>query len=223
MQSRIFVDIGNTNTKWKFGGKYFLLPTAEFKLGKLPDCSKVWVSNVSSRHFDLNNPIISFVESQEKYKTLKNAYTSPKSLGCDRWLGLIASYEISEGKSFILIDIGTAITIDAVDKNGVHQGGLIFPGLEKIRQTFTNFQLSLIRNINAIGRSTEDAWTIGTLNLLVNLINQKVKELKSLLPDASIFLTGGGYSQIQDYLKFDHDYRENLVLDGLEFFADNVG
>jgi len=223
MHSRVFVDIGNTNTKWKFEGNYFLSSTDNFEFGKLPECSKIWISNVSTRSFKLNNPDVTYIKSQARYKSLINIYNDPSLLGTDRWLGMIASYEMSQGKGFVLVDIGTAITIDAVNKEGVHQGGLIFPGLDKLRLTFNNFQVSSIASISEVGQSTEDAWTIGTLSLIVNSINQKVNKLKLDLPDSLIFITGGGYLQIRDFLEFDHDYNENIVLDGLELYADNVG
>jgi len=223
MHSRVFVDIGNTNTKWKFEGNYFLSSTDNFEFGKLPECSKIWISNVSTRSFKLNNPDVTYIKSQARYKSLKNIYNDPSLLGTDRWLGMISSYEMSQGKGFVLLDIGTAVTIDAVNKEGVHQGGLIFPGLDKLRLTFNNFQVSSIASISEVGQSTEDAWTIGTLSLIVNSINQKVNKLKLDLPDSLIFITGGGYLQIRDFLEFDHDYNENIVLDGLELYADNVG
>jgi len=223
MHSRVFVDIGNTNTKWKFEGNYFLSSTDNFEFGKLPECSKIWISNVSTRSFKLNNPDVTYIKSQARYKSLINIYNDPSLLGTDRWLGMISSYEMSQGKGFVLLDIGTAITIDAVNKEGVHQGGLIFPGLDKLRLTFNNFQVSSIASISEVGQSTEDAWTIGTLSLIVNSINQKVNKLKLDLPDSLIFITGGGYLQIRDFLEFDHDYNENIVLDGLELYADNVG
>jgi len=223
MHSRILLDIGNTRTKWKFEGKFFELNTENFKLEKLPKSSNIWVSNVSNKALDVNNKFIHFVESQEKYKSLINAYDNPQSLGPDRWVGMIASYEFSQGKSFIMIDIGSAITIDIVNQSGIHQGGLIFPGLKKIRECFNNFPISSNINIDKIGQSTEAAWTIGTLSLIVNTINLKVRELNTNCPHALIFLTGGGYPEIQDFLKFDHSYHKNLVLDGIEFFANNMG
>ena len=213
----------STKTKWKFEGSYFLSSTDNFEFGKLPECSKIWISNVSTRSFKLNNPDVTYIKSQARYKSLTNIYNNPSLLGTDRWLGMISSYEMSQGKGFILLDIGTAITIDAVNKEGTHQGGLIFPGLDKLRLTFNNFQVSSITSISEVGQSTEDAWTIGTLSLIVNSINQKVNKLKLDLPDSLIFITGGGYLQIRDFLEFDHDYKENIVLDGLELYADNVG
>jgi len=223
MRNSILVDIGNTNTKWKFEENYFILPTENFEFGKLPSCSKIWVSNVSSKSFNTKNCHVDFVESHDRYKSLINAYKDFKLLGCDRWFGMIASYEASQGKSFILVDIGTAITIDIVNQFGTHLGGLIFPGLKKVRECFNNFSISSDKNIDQIGLSTEEAWTIGTLNLIVNAVNYKIRELKVKFPDALIFITGGGYFEILEFLEFDHSYHENLVLDGLEFYVNNMG
>jgi len=223
MPSSILVDIGNTNTKWKFDGNYFTLPTENFEFEKLPESSKVWVSNVSKIPFEISANSVTFVNAQDKYKTLINAYSNPKSLGCDRWLGMIASYEMLKEKSFVLVDIGTAITIDIVNKSGAHLGGLIFPGVDKLRQTFDNFPVSSSGFINSLGRSTQEAWSNGTLSLVVNTINQKIKEIKNEIPNISVFITGGGYLGLQSFLDFDHVYHKNIVLDGLQFYVDYVG
>jgi type III pantothenate kinase len=223
MRRYLFLDIGNTNTNWRFQGKSFKLLTQEFEFDKLPTSEKIYVSNVSQRVFDAANDLVTYVESQKSYKSLINAYHEPKSLGSDRWLGMIASYEYAQGMNFIMVDIGSAVTIDAVDMYGSHLGGLIFPGLEKIRQGFNFHTVPTGKNIAGVGESTEKAWTIGTLSLIVNTINQKIKELQIKLPEASVFITGGGYSDLQDFIDFEHDHRENLVLDGLEFYANNVG
>ena len=223
MHRFIFLDIGNTNTKWRFESRSFVLPTQKFDFNKLPNSPRIYVSNVSQRVFDPANYLVTYVESQKSYKSLINAYHKPKSLGSDRWLAMIASYEFSQCKSFIMVDIGSAVTIDAVDKYGSHLGGLIFPGLEKLRQGFNFVTASTIKNIAGVGESTEEAWTIGTLSLIVNTINQKIKELEIKLTNTSIFVTGGGYFDLQDFIDFEHDYHENLVLDGLEFYANNVG
>jgi len=223
MSSFVYLDIGNSNTKWKYKETYFELPTSQFKLDKLPKSSKIWLSNVSRDFFidDFSNIFV--VESQRKYKSLTNSYKEPKLLGSDRWLAMIASYEKSNKSSFITIDIGSAMTIDVVDSLGNHQGGLIFPGLQKIRQSFDNFPLSDCNNIHILGDSTQEAWSIGTLALLVNSINLKVNQLMSEFIDARIFITGGGFMEVKKLLNFPYVYQKNLVLDGLEFFADNMG
>ena len=223
MSSSIYLDIGNSFAKWKFEGKFFKKTTSEFSLDKLPKSSKIWVSNVSSNFTCSSNSNISLVKSQKSYKSLTNSYDEPDSLGSDRWLAMIASYEMNLGRGFILVDIGTAVTIDLVDNSGLHLGGVIFPGLYKVRWTFENFSVSSEIKTNKIIQSTEDAWSIGTFDLIVNGINQKIHELKQKTPSANIYFTGGGFEDIRQFVEFPYDYHKNLVLDGLELFADNVG
>jgi len=223
MNNYIYLDIGNSNVKWKFKGKYFEIPTDEFILDDLPKSSKIWVSNVSSNFVVQSRSDISLVKSQKSYKSLINSYEEPHMLGSDRWLAMIASYELNSDKGFIILDIGTAVTIDLVDNSGLHLGGVIFPGLRKIRNTFDYFPVSKEINTNDISRSTKGAWSLGTLDLLVNGINKKIHDIKVNFPGLKIYLTGGGLEEVENFLNFSYDYRENLVLDGLEFFADSMG
>jgi len=223
MSNFIYLDIGNTNSKWKYKGEYFEIPTAEFNIAELPKSSKIWISNVTSNFHIKNKPNILLVESQERYKSLINSYEEPNMLGSDRWLGMIAIHEINPSKCFILVDIGTAVTIDVVDNSGLHLGGIIFPGLYKIRETFEHFPVSNKIKTFEISHSTKGAWSIGTLGLIVNAINRKVHDIKVSKPDIDIYLTGGGFNEVEKFLDFSYVYDKNLVLDGLELFANNMG
>jgi len=223
MDRSIYLDIGNPITKWKFEGKYFDTPTNDFILAEIPDSSKIWISNVSSTFIFESKPNFVLVESQKRYKSLVNSYEKPNMLGSDRWLAMIALYEMNPVKGFILVDIGTAITIDVVDNSGLHLGGVIFPGLSKIRDAFDHFPVSKEATINEISQTTMGAWSTGTLDLVVNGINRKVHDIKTNEPDLDIHLTGGGVNDLEKFLDFSYYYHENLVLDGLELFADNVG
>jgi len=205
MRSQIFIDIGSSKTKWKCNEIYSELNTVDFDFDILPSVDKVWISNVSKRLFEFDEPNFNFIKSQQSYKSLVNSYKEPGFLGSDRWLAMIAAYEYSQENDFIVIDIGTAVTLDVVNRSGVHQGGLIFPGLYKIRQTFDLFPVTTHRIVNSIGQSTKDAWSIGTMALLVNSINFKIEELK------------------KEFLNFSYEYHKNIVLDGLEFYADIMG
>jgi len=223
MNSFIYLDIGNSNTKWKYKDEYFEVATSEFSFDKLPKLSKIWVSNVSSNFLIKRKSYISIVESQKKYKSLVNSYKEPKHLGSDRWLAMMASYELSLGKGFIVVDIGSAVTIDLVDNSGLHSGGIIFPGLSKVRNTFEYFPSEEEINMEGTGQSTKEAWSIGTLGLVVSGINQKIHELQHKNPNTKIYLTGGGFEDIKKFIDFPHDYHKHLVLDGLELFASIMG
>ena len=63
-----------------------------------------------------------------------NAYAQPEKLGIDRWLGMIACYNLYSS-GFCLAGCGTAITVDVVDSTGQHQGGLISPGLLLMKES----------------------------------------------------------------------------------------
>jgi len=223
MSNFIYLDIGNSYAKWKYEGKYFQIPTSELCIDKLPRLSKIWISDVSSNIPSRTNPNILLVKSEQRYKSLINSYEKPYKLGSDRWLAMIASYEMSPDKGFIVVDIGTAVTIDVVNNSGLHIGGVIFPGLYKIRKTFDNFPVSNEIKTSIISQSTKDAWSIGTLNLVVNGINKKIHDIKVSEPDLDIYLTGGGFGELEKFLDFSYVYHKNLVLDGLELFANNVG
>ena len=222
MFKEVFVDIGNTNTKWKSNHQYFQVKTTEFSFSMLPDADKIWVSNVSDTVQDVNQDNIFFAEVFEKYKSLTNGYELPSSLGIDRWLAMIASYEQNPNEDLLIIDIGSAVTIDIVLNSGIHMGGEIFPGLDKIRKTFPSFPVVDCSNIE-LGKNTDQAWSLGTYRMQVNAINQRVDHFSQTIPKENILVTGGGYQLLKSALNFQHRYYKNLVLDGLAYYAKYVG
>ena len=68
-----------------------------------------------------------------------NSYKNPASLGADRWAALIAARARSPGAACV-VDCGTALTIDALDANGVYRGGVILPGLALMRAALLRTQ-----------------------------------------------------------------------------------
>lgn len=65
---------------------------------------------------------------------VRNAYRDPARLGADRWAALIGARSCAAGRVCV-IDCGTAVTIDVLDAQGIHQGGLIAPGLALMRNS----------------------------------------------------------------------------------------
>jgi len=64
MNNCIYLDIGNSTTKWKFNETYFELPTSQFNLDKLPKSSNIVLSNVSNDVVISKKSKILVVESQ---------------------------------------------------------------------------------------------------------------------------------------------------------------
>lgn len=73
------------------------------------------------------------IVAERQYAGVSNAYRNPQQLGSDRWLNLIAAHQLHRGNS-VIVDAGTAMTIDVLDSQGRHHGGLIIPGLYRQRQ-----------------------------------------------------------------------------------------
>jgi len=142
-------------------------------------------------------------------------YKDYQQLGVDRWLAVIAAYK-KVTSSVIVVDAGSAVTIDIVDTDGAHQGGYIIPGLRLMHQALwqgtehIKVEVKAVANITVPGRSTDDAVDKGCLLLLVSTIEALVEEY-----NCKLFITGGDGLMLRDLLKVPADYHPDLVLEGL--------
>ncbi|NDE02354.1 MAG: type III pantothenate kinase, partial [Gammaproteobacteria bacterium] len=76
------------------------------------------------------------VRSVRRLAGVQNGYREPWRLGADRWLALLGARELQKpGSAVCVADIGTALTIDLLDAEGVHCGGAIVPGPQLMTET----------------------------------------------------------------------------------------
>ena len=152
------------------------------------------------------------------------SYRQPRRLGVDRWLAIIGAW--SEFHSALCIaDAGTALTIDAVDKAGLHIGGQIVPGMRLMSEALH----AETSDLPATGRTmkdpgdglgifasnTRDAIVNGSLNATCGAIERAAGRMRSTGLRPKIVLTGGDASRILKQLKGNAIHRPNLVLQGL--------
>jgi len=163
--------------------------------------------------------IITQVKSEYHAFGVHNAYLQPEKLGIDRWLALIAVRNNYQ-KAACIIDCGTAITIDFIDAEGNHQGGMISPGLTLMKKSLaTSTDLLAFNEENySIGpaKFTEAAIYNGTLSAATGLIEHAITQQNPLL---TIILTGGDATIIAEQLSFKAIIDLNLVLHGLAIAA----
>ena len=127
-------------------------------------------------------------------------------------------------RNLLIIDVGSALTIDVVNDSGEHQGGLIMPGLEAIRGSFDKFATnSQNLNLSSLQTSTEEAWLSGTQAMLISTIKEQITSFESEQQDGIVILTGGGVSNLLSELPETVNYFNNLVLDGLESYSKSMG
>ena len=144
-----------------------------------------------------------------------SAYDSPEKLGIDRWLALIASHKQYTG-NVCVVDCGTAITIDALQANGKHLGGVICPGLVMMKKALASDTADLPFNTQPyslrMASNTSAAIANGVLFAAVGLINNVVQRLEG---DYQLVLTGGDAEIIAESLATPFILDKKLVLKGL--------
>lgn len=165
-----------------------------------------------------------FVISQRETLGVTNAYAEPARLGVDRWLGVVEAYA-SYGAS-IVIDSGSALTIDAVTADGRHLGGYIVPGLGMMWQGLVGGTAAVRPALPAWkdvapGAGTDAAVSHGILRMTVAFVAEAVVALESELADTcTTIMTGGDAQWLLPWLdKNKMRHLPELVLDGLERVA----
>jgi type III pantothenate kinase len=150
---------------------------------------------------------------------LNLAYQTPQTLGMDRVAAAAGAAAQQPATHLLVIDIGTAITIDYVSAEGVYCGGNISPGIElrfKALHHFTD-RLPLVReagDVPPLGYDTETAIRSGVMEGIARELDSYIDEYKKNKA-ISTFLTGGHSFYFESRLKNTTFADENLVLKGL--------
>lgn len=169
-----------------------------------------------------------FAKSERRCLGLTNGYTRPRSLGVDRWVALVAAWA-EFGRALCVVDAGTAVTIDAVDGEGLHLGGHILPGLDLMAAALDRDTSEVGRAVRRqagggeFGNTTRRAVAAGTTAAVCGAVDRAVRTLRSKGLRPRIVLTGGDASRILPLLGKDVRQRPTLVLDGLARIAEHSG
>lgn len=159
------------------------------------------------------------VTTQRSFGNLVNCYHHYQRLGVDRWLSLIAAYQMKPGYSAI-IDVGTAITFDLLHKDGRHLGGWIAPGLHTMQDALTA-KSSRIRSRDTapsmeLGQCTEDGLFLGCKAAVTGFIEQANEYVKREIKEPVRWLfTGGGMEYLHITTVHNAQLYPHLVLEGL--------
>lgn len=155
------------------------------------------------------------------------AYADPSALGVDRVAGLIAANEKYSGNTCI-VDCGTAVTLDVLDANGVHQGGVILPGVANMRKALlanTKIEINGASEVefNVLSNTTEGAIHTGCISAVAGGIEYVVNKMASdYVSFDQVVLTGGDAEQIKSYLSLSVITDNALVLDGLNVVSQKI-
>ena len=177
------------------------------------------INNSLARFFDQTD--ITRLEPMDSCLGLRNAYQSPTALGADRWFALLGTAALTR-QDAIIVDAGSAITVDLLQGNGLHLGGAILPGfntsLKRFREILhrADFEHPDIAQTDAPGLTTEACIHINHGLTDDETVGRLVQRwFGRLAPDATLIVTGGDADLIPRSPPHAHQIIPDLVFRGM--------
>jgi type III pantothenate kinase len=146
-------------------------------------------------------------------------YDEPRNVGADRIANAIGAYDLYGGPT-IVVDFGTANTVDAVSEQGQYLGGAIFPGIEiSLDALFARAamlrRVELVAPKNVIGKSTIEAIQSGVVYGYSGQVDGLVDRFEAELGRCTVVSTGGLAELIMPHCRTIQHYEPWLTLQGL--------
>jgi len=234
------VDAGNTRVKWALHGTHGWdssgsiatadIDSLEAAWSRLPPVPRAFACNVAGtdaqraieRACAAKGAALVLLTSQAEQLGVVNGYRDPAQLGADRWVALLAAHANGHGHKLV-VNAGTALTIDALEDGGRFAGGLIVPGPALMRASLARGTAGLRLTEGRYAdfpASTPDAITSGALQAAVGAIERmrRVMEGAGTRP-LIVLLSGGAAGELAPHLSMPFAIHENLVLDGIALIA----
>jgi type III pantothenate kinase len=154
---------------------------------------------------------------------VRNGYDHPGRLGADRWVALIGAHAHATARGVdgpaLVVMVGTAVTVDALDGEGRFLGGLILPGHGIMLRALESGTAGLhvpTGEVRDFPTNTSDALTSGGTFAITGAIEHMHRRLERHCGRAPITLmTGGAGWKVAPYLEIAHELVESLIFDGL--------
>jgi type III pantothenate kinase len=146
-------------------------------------------------------------------------YDNPKEVGADRIANAVAAYDLYGGPS-IVVDFGTANTIEAISEKGEYLGGAIFPGIEiSMNALFERAaalgRVELVAPRHVIGKSTVESIQSGCVYGYSGQVDALVDRFQAELGECAVVATGGLAEPIITNSRTVQHYEPWLTLAGL--------
>jgi type III pantothenate kinase len=160
-----------------------------------------------------------------------NGYDHPSRLGADRWVSLIGVRQriLAAGKPrpALVVMIGTAATVDALDESGKFLGGLILPGFGLMLQALEQGTAGLrvpTGEVVTFPTNTSDALMSGGANAIAGAIERMYRKLKRRTGmEPALFMTGGAAVKLAPITDPQFETVDTLIFEGLLALAAGRG
>lgn len=247
------LDIGNTRLKWAqyaspHPGAALLAQGAEFleNIDKLGDggwgdlapplyilgCAVAGDAikrRVQEQLVELWDVIPQWVVASEAEAGLRNGYDHPTRLGADRWVAMIGAYHRMRAQGaprpMVVVMVGTAVTVEAVDADGKFLGGIILPGHGIMLRALESGTAGLhvpTGEVRKFPTNTSDALTSGGTFAIAGAVERMVQHVRTLCgAEPQCFMTGGAGWKMAPSMSVPFELVDNLIFDGLLAMAAN--
>lgn len=237
----LLLDVGNSRCKWALvqngvwmhqgvvGNTEWL--ALQHAFAALPQPSRILASNVAGEAMAQRlravcavwtcSPV--FVAASAAQCGVRNDYQQPERLGSDRWAALIAAWHHVQGASLV-VNCGTATTIDALSTQGEFLGGLIVPGVSLMQHSLATNAAQLRAEqgtLQDFPRNTADAIHSGMLRATLGAIRHQFDLLQARCGDVRCLLGGGAAGVVLPHLDLPLERMDNLVLKGLQIIGES--
>jgi type III pantothenate kinase len=152
---------------------------------------------------------------------VKCAYQKYQTLGIDRWLAVLGAVHEFPNQNVIVVDAGTATTVDFVTANKVHEGGWIIPGLDLMTSSIAGKADKVFDDIGTdyrygVGKTTPEALKFGCLAAQLGVVCQAVEYFGQ---SAKLVIAGGTASlMLKPLADLSPHHDDLIVFKGLDLF-----
>lgn len=224
------IDVGNTKTKVGFFKEDHLESTKTFEsiheLNQFLDDKaheSTIISSVNTTYGEISKVLPSLQKpillNNETPLPFKNKYKS-KTIGLDRLAAVAGAQILYPNENTLVIDLGTCITYEFLEKAKIYRGGAISPGMTMRFKSMHNFtaRLPLIKPESVddwISNSTEGAMLSGVVHGIQAEIDAYIQEVESKYAPLTVIITGGDAKFFESKIKATIFAIPELVLVGL--------
>lgn len=237
-KTNLVVDFGNTLTKvavYQSNELIYLEKTSLLTTNLLEQLRQAFFPDfaIISTVIEIPADLRQYLDTTFKFYELthqtpvpvKNLYKTPETLGKDRLAAVIGASALFPGEDCLVIDAGTCITFDFIDRDAQYHGGSISPGISLRFKALHNFtsRLPLVSHRNfegLIGSTTEESILSGVLNGTTAELNCVINNYCNIYPGIKVVITGGDMNYFDKKLKSNIFAVPNLVLMGLNVILD---
>ena len=240
------IDVGNTRLKWAlydharagatplFQGAEFLENIdrlAEGEWAALPEPQRMLgcvvagdaVKRRVEEQMEIWDVTAQWVVSSVAEAGLVNGYDHPARLGSDRWVAMIGARHrmLAQGpaRPLVVVMVGTAVTVEAIDVQGRFLGGLILPGHGIMLRALESGTAGLhvpTGEVRDFPTNTSDALNSGGTYAIAGAMDRMVQNLhRHCGSEPKCFMTGGAGWKMAPSLTTPFELVDNLIFDGL--------